>query len=178
MEYYRNSIKFYGLSQYRQTRTIEDNSSVSTLKLLYYYHFWDYINRYGQQINFSESTEVYGMYLYGVKSGESTEKVKIQLTGFYDKKPNSTIYHSQLINISNALGWHYQDISSSSQILGKGDYYLLIDGSDLDTGDPSYYLGCNLISPTYPLFWEWEVHNFGGESTYQREPFLCKIVQK
>ena len=118
-------LNFTNISQYRQIRTIESNISVSSFKPIYYSRWWDYIRRYGQQINFSEPTEVYGVYLYGFKTYIATEIVYVRLTGFDDitHKPNNTVYHSQLINISNVLGWYYQDFSSSPLTFYNDDYY-------------------------------------------------------
>ena len=153
-------------------------------KPLYYNKLWDYIRRYGQQINFSEPTEVFGVHLYGFKTFETTEIVNIQLRGFdnANKKPNTTVYHCQPINISNVLGWHFQDFSSSNlPIFYKDDYYILVNGENIGSSDPIYYFGCNIKSPTYPSLYECEtndVSNMNDYITYLKEPFMCKILQK
>ncbi|MFX0070798.1 MAG: hypothetical protein ACFFAO_06885, partial [Candidatus Hermodarchaeota archaeon] len=145
-------VNFTDLKQYRQLRTIEENISVSSFKALYYDNLLDYVIRFGQQINFSEPTEVYGVYIYGFKTIEATEIVEVELRGFEESnhKPNTTEYITpQPLNISNNLGWYYQNFSGSSPlILQNSNYYLLINGEDLWGGgsDPYYYFGCNLKS--------------------------------
>ena len=61
-------LNFTNISQHRQLRTIEGNTSSVLFKPLYYYSKFNWIDYYGQQINFSEPTEVFGIYLYGFKT--------------------------------------------------------------------------------------------------------------
>ena len=70
-------LNFTNINQHSQLRTIEGNSSTSSLKQIYYYSPkpWsvEFINLYGQELNFSETTQVLGVYLYGYVSGPPDE---------------------------------------------------------------------------------------------------------
>ena len=177
-------LEFTNISQYRQLRTIEENISVSLLKDFYYFGQNDWADGLGQQINFSEPTNVYGIFLYGFKSFAATEIVNITLMGFDDVTyfPNTTVYHTQLINMSTTFGWYFQDFSSSPLTFYRDEYYIIIDGIEVYGQHPNYYFGYNKFSPTYPYLWEWERKSSGswpdGEDILQGEPLLCKILQK
>ena len=176
-------LNFTNINQHRQLRTIEDNISESLFKPLYYSIPMNYISMYGQEINFSVPTEVFGIYLYGYKQRPSEESVWVRFRGFDDntKTPNSTTYESRKLNIADDIiniGWYYQNFTSSSSLIFNNDeYYIVIDGSSLSKFDPNYNFAYNEKNPKYPLLWEW-VRNNNGDSKCQGEPFLCKILQK
>jgi hypothetical protein len=175
-------LNFTNINQHRQLRIIEDNISESLLKPLYKSNPMNYIDMYGQEINFSEPTEVFGIYLYGFKTSPSEESVWVRFRGFDDstQTPNSTTYESRKLNIADEMiniGWYYQNFTSSSPLIfNKDEFYIVIDGSSM-SWSTTYYFACNPKNPTYPLLWEWE-RNDDGVSKDQGETFLCKILQK
>ena len=175
-------LNFTNINQYSQLRTIEGNTSVSLLKPLYFRTLGNYIDLYGQEINFSEPTQVYGVYIYGFRTDLPVDTVYVRLTGFNDitYEPNSTLYRSREINISSSLEWYYQDFSSSPLIFNTDEYYLLIDGIEV-YDQPDYYFGFNSQNPTYPSLWQCERNDDSApdyDDPDQGEPLLCKILQK
>ena len=69
----------------------------------------------GVQMNITEPTRIFGVYIYGAATSQSIVDVtKVQITG-YDSEgflqdcPNSTIYGSTDLNMTrDVLGWHLQ----------------------------------------------------------------------
>lgn len=177
-------LNFTNISQHRQLRTIEGNLSEVSFKDIYYSKSKDWRDYFGQHINFSEPTEVYGVYIYGFKTFQAIETVEVFFTDFDDGNqfPGfNDIYPSgprPKINISTNPGWYYQDFSSSSLIFDNDDYYFIIDGYDVWSGYPNYYFGYNKKNPVYPLLWEWERNYDDDEIIYQGEPFMFKMLQK
>jgi len=154
-------LNFTNINQHRQLRTIEGNTSAISLKDIQFTNNKDWRDYFGQHINFSEPTEVYGVYIYGLKTFQAIETVEVFFTDFDDGNqfPGfNDIYPSgprPKINISTALGWYYQDFSSSSLIFDNDYYYFIIDVYYVWSVYQNYYFVYNNKNPVYPLLYEW-----------------------
>ncbi|MHA2048245.1 MAG: hypothetical protein ACW986_01390 [Promethearchaeota archaeon] len=133
------------------------------------------------QINITEPTEIYAAHIYGVMSkAATTTDIHVQING-YDSgsdQPNTTIYGSTLINITNQTKWHIQNFATPI-FLPIGDYYLVINGSEMLPQDAAkYYWGFNDINPKNPNFYAWEYIGGLWINNITGAPFLYKLDQK
>ncbi len=86
---------------------------------------------YGVEINIIEPTILFGVYIYGYITGTPVQPVYVQIQG-YDiptNSPDENILGNTVINISTP-GWH-QQIFEYEVSLSPGNYYLVINGSEL-----------------------------------------------
>ena len=132
----------------------------------------------GVQINISETTTLFGVYLYMLKNRDVIDPVYVQINGFTDdgsNKPNDTIYCSTLINVSSTEGWYFQNFTNPIE-LPQGKFYLVVNGTEFssdtkyrwfhDKNNPE-----NLYTHTSEFSGNWK----DGETG---EPFLYKLVQR
>ncbi|KKM86421.1 hypothetical protein LCGC14_1279160 [marine sediment metagenome] len=135
---------------------------------------------YAVQINLSESTEIYGVEIYGREVNPATSiNLTVQINGYdsLSDEPNGTIYGSTTLNMSSTIGW-YKQTFTSPVILSKGNYYLILNGTEMIQPDnPSYYWYFNEISPNNPEFFVWE-YKGGWTNDVPGEPFLYKLDQR
>jgi len=93
----------------------------------------------GVQIQLNVSTTIYGVYIYARKIITS-EIIQVQLRG-YDSvhdTPNNTIYSSTNINVNTTAGWYFQNFSTPIS-LPIGNYFLVLNGTNISTGPNTYY---------------------------------------
>ena len=130
----------------------------------------------GIQINLTEATRIFGAYIYGYKSPETTKIIQVQIRGYDDaeNKPNDTIYTFTNINVSLIPGWYFQSFNSSVS-LPKGNYYLVLFG--YVSGDNNYYWAYNENDPKDPNLYTSKYTNNWWIGT-QNAPYLYKLVQK
>ncbi|MHA1912772.1 MAG: hypothetical protein ACW986_01395 [Promethearchaeota archaeon] len=135
---------------------------------------------YGVEINFTEPTTIFGVYIYGYMTGTPVKPVYIQIQG-YDggtNSPNEIILGTTLINISTP-GWHLQMFEEEVS-LPAGNYYLVINGSEMTwPADQSKYnwlyngsgsLNANLHTAVLDGS-SWSEEDVG-------KPLLYKLVQR
>ena len=100
---------------------------------------------YGVEINISENTTIYGVYIYGFKNALANTLINVQING-YDSAlnaPNNTIYGIPIsFNITEHLGWHCQKFSKPID-LPVGKYFLVLKSSESLTAKDIYYWGYN-----------------------------------
>ncbi len=171
-------LNFTDIKQEREIKIIEHNATdFETLS--------SSIRALGVQINISEPTTIFGVYIFGaVTSDFETESIYVQING-YDSgpdEPNDVIYGSTSLNASKTLGWHLQSFDEGIP-LDPGQYYLVVNGIDYpDFGNLNFLWFFNDESPNFPnlyiayyyrLFatWAWR-------SATQGKPFLYKIIQR
>jgi len=132
----------------------------------------------GVQINLTESTIIYGAYLYGYVYPSTTEAIQVQIRGYDDvyNRPNSTIYHSQELNISNTPIWHIQNFTTPVS-LPKGQFYLVLNGSGIDSNSSDFYWAYNGVDPINPSLYTSE-YKSSWSSGVQNKPYLYKLIQK
>ena len=170
-------LNFTDIKLDREVITIEDQQ----------YGVYDYIykrnpsqRRYGLgvQINLTEATIIKGVYMYGYKSPETTELIDIQLRGYdsLNNKPNSTIYSSVNYNVSLIPGWYLQNFSNPIS-LSPGNYFLVLNGSNVISYSTNYYWAYNAFDPTNPNLYssEYITQWLNG---VQNAPYLYKLIQK
>lgn len=134
----------------------------------------------GTQIEILELTELFGVYIKGYKTPESTEIIKFQIQGFDEGNysPNNTIYRSIDLNISTSLDWYYQDFSSNPFKLPIGNYSLVMNGTNLLTDDQvKYYWQKDDLDPQIPNLYTSSYITSWSTGIVNRS-FLCKLHQK
>ncbi len=132
----------------------------------------------GVQINLTEATIIYGVYIYGYKTSETTELIDVQLRG-YDSlynKPNSTIYRSVNFNISHISGWYLQNFSNPLS-LSAGNYSLVLNGTNIVSAFTHYYWAYNDNDPMNPNLHSSEYISQWLDGV-QNSPYLYKLIQK
>jgi len=175
-------LNFSNIRLDREINIIEDNTTVG------FHTLGRDFRGLGVQINILEPTKIFGVYLYGVAPSPAIVDVtKVQITG-YNKgglnpdSPNTTIYGSTDLNMSNILGWHLQTFPDPID-LPIGQYYLIMNYTQIVSieGENIYWF-YNNISPLHPELhisfylrdlgiWHW---TRGDPGT----PFLHKIIQR
>lgn len=138
------------------------------------------IQGYCVQINVTELTLIFGVYIYGSGPEVAINDVYVQITGYDNNtnSPNAYIYTSTLINVSEVPDWYFQKFSTPIS-LPVGHYYLVLNGSALTEFDPLYFWARARIPNNpklYTSFFEsdWSVGSTGNNN----EPFLYKLVQR
>ncbi|MFX0180437.1 MAG: hypothetical protein ACFE78_09610, partial [Candidatus Hodarchaeota archaeon] len=168
-------LNFSNIKLQREIKPIEDQ------------HYGDYGNIYytnpswkthglGVQINLTETTRIFGAYIYGYKSPETTEIIQVQIRGYNDaeKKPDDNIYAFTNINVSLIPGWYLQIFNSSVE-LPKGNYYLVLFG--IVSGGTDYYWAYNEDDPKDPNLYTSKYTN-NWNTGVQNAPYLYKLIQK
>jgi hypothetical protein len=134
---------------------------------------------YGVEINITESTVLFGAYIYGYITGTPVLPVYVQIQGYEigTDAPDENILATTSINISNP-GWHLQTFEEEVS-LAPGSYYLVINGSELTFPlDKSTYnwfyngsgsINTNLNTAVYDG--DWKQYDVG-------KPFLYKLIQR
>lgn len=141
---------------------------------------------WGVQINITEEpTLIYGVYIFGYWFNEDDElpsdPIWVEIRGYDPSdKPNNTIYRSTLIDMGTnplTVGWYFQDFSQPEPLsLNKGQYYLVINGTEIDKDQTEYfwYLNDPSIIPN--------LHICKYEGTWQSadidKAFMYKIEQR
>ena len=170
-------LNFTDIKLEREIKTIEDQR----------YGVYDYIyirnpaqKRYclGVQINLTEATIIYGVYMYGYKTSETIELIDVQIRGYdnSNNKPNSTIYSSVNFNVSLIPGWYLQNFPDPIS-LSTGNYFLVLNGSNIISDSTYYYWAYNDFDPTNPNLHssEYITQWLNG---VQNSPYLYKLIQK
>ncbi len=170
-------LNFTDIKLERETKTIEDQ------QYGHYGHIYtksSSLKRYGLgvQINLTEATIIYGVYIYGYKTSETTELIDVQLRGYdnLNNKPNSTIYRSANFNVSLIPGWYLQTFSNPIS-LSTGNYFLVLNGSNIVNASTHYYWASNEEDPTNP-----NLHSSEYISQWldgiQNSTYLYKLIQR
>ncbi|MFX1530796.1 MAG: hypothetical protein ACFFBC_06760, partial [Promethearchaeota archaeon] len=134
---------------------------------------------YGVELNITEPTILFGVYIYGYITGTPVYPVYVQIQG-YDvgiDAPDENILGSTLINISSP-GWHLQMFEEEIS-LTSGKYYLVINGSELEfPADKSTYNWFYNSSGTLNPLLNTAVYDNDWKKDKTGEPFLHKLVQR
>jgi hypothetical protein len=143
---------------------------------------WKEKKGYGVEINVTESTIIFGAYLYSyyVPINPSIP-VYVQIQGYdiINNAPDNNVLGSTMINISEIPHWYYQEFDEEVE-LSPGQYYLVINGSLLGpTTDKTtynwFYNQSSFINPGLHTAVhdgvKWDEENVG-------KPFLHKLIQR
>ena len=170
-------LNFTNIKLKQETKTIEDGFDYN-YKRIYRQNPTFRAHGYGIQINITEPTILYGVYLFGYKSPSTNETIQVQIRGYddVDSKPNNTIYTSTTLNMTFDYGWHKQTFATPI-FLTNGSYYLVLNGSNVNDPDTNYFWAYNDFDPSYPglhlseLINQWSVGITGSSLLY-------KLIQK
>ncbi|MFW9968886.1 MAG: hypothetical protein ACFFDF_01715 [Candidatus Odinarchaeota archaeon] len=160
----------------KEIKTIEDSTDGS-----YKITLGNAIKGWGVQLNITEPTILFGVYILGYRSiNPPVAPVYFQLTG-YDgatNTPNSNIMRSTSLNISTIPFWYSQTFEHEIS-LAPGQYYLTINGSQLVPAEKTtyywYYNDTNSVNK-YLHTSKYDGSNWNLEAT--GEPLLYKIIQR
>ena len=134
-------LNFTDIKLGKETKTIEEGGSSTN------YEKVDLSDQgWGVQINITETpTTIFGVYIYGYMGLKNdilpTEEVFVQIQGYengIENKPNGTILRNMSINMGRLVGWYLQEFSQSIS-LSAGQYYLVINGTNLNKDDTIYH---------------------------------------
>jgi len=134
---------------------------------------------YGVELNITEPTIVFGVYIYGYITGTPAQPVYVQIQGYNlgTDAPDENVLGSTLINISSP-GWHLQ-MFEEEVLLPSGKYYLVINGSELTfPGDKSTYNWFYNSSGSLNPFLNTAVYDDEWKQIDIGEPFLHKLIQR
>jgi len=168
-------LNFSNINLQSEVKTIEDQEHGDYEPIYYSMPSWKTYGL-GVQINLTETTRIFGTYIYGYKSPETTDMIQVQIRGYNaaENKPNDTIYTFTNINISLIPRWYFQSFNSSVS-LPKGNYYLVLFG--IVNGDSNYYWAYNEDDPKDPNLYTSKYTNDWWIGT-QNAPYLYKLIQK
>jgi len=174
-------LNFTGIKLEREVKVIEDQE-IYGQNFIYYNNPSQKRLQLGVQLNISETSTIYGVYIYGKKINGTVTDIKFQINGYDEatNKPNNTIFSQIDLNISINEGWHYQDFSSSPKTLVKGNYSLVMNGTEIGaTTDKNsiYYWKFNEIDPVKPNLYISEFEN-SWSTPEVNSTYLHKLVQK
>ncbi|MFX1586941.1 MAG: hypothetical protein ACFFC1_02195 [Promethearchaeota archaeon] len=168
-------LNFSNIKLQREIKPIEDQPQ-GTYGRIYYDTPSKRRHGLGVQINLTETTTLFGTYIYAYKPETTTQIIEVQIRG-YDNgyhRPNNTIYALTDINVSSIPGWYYHNFSSPVK-LSKGNYYLVIFG--IVSGDTEYYWAYNEEDPKNPSLYTSSYTN-NWNTGVQNAPYLYKLIQK
>ncbi|MFX1320575.1 MAG: hypothetical protein ACFFAQ_02915 [Promethearchaeota archaeon] len=134
------------------------------------------------QIQLNESETLLGVYVYGKKEIHTTPKIiQVQVRGYdtLNDIPNNTLYLTMDINMSDVEGWYLQAFPSKLT-LPKGDYFLVLNGSNIiSVDDDRYHWYYNDNDPIYP---DLLISQFLNTETWttgiSNSPFLYKLIRE
>lgn len=137
------------------------------------------------QLNISESTTIFGLYLYCRKTLEANVPILFQVRGFNTetKTPTNTPYYINMtLNVSTDPKWYYQNFTSPLY-LSKGNYSLVMNGSKLQVDSSFtkkyfwYYIDPQ-YTPKTPNLYISEYKTTTWSNVVVNSTFLYKLVQK
>ena len=173
------NLKFSNLTFYKETVIIEDQSV--DYERVYYQN--PTFHNYGlaTQIKLNERATIYGVFIYGRRVASQDIQVQIQGYNGINNTPNGTILASTIINMSSTNGWYFQNFSIPIT-LPKGNYFLVLNGTNLSSAGNTYYWYYNSSpkdpslnsSSGYETSWIDGVNNktFLYKLNYKVEPLL------
>jgi hypothetical protein len=144
----------------------------------------DIAKGYAVQINITEPTEIYSVHIYGVKiKNATTTTITVQINGYdsISEQPNNTnntIFASTSLNMTNQIGWYIHHFSSPV-LLPKGDFYLVLNGTEMAPQEKvDLYWGLNNLNPYNPNLYIWKHDGTNWIENATGEPFLYKLDQR
>jgi len=174
-------LNFTDIKFGKELKIIEDQIYVGDYDRIYYQHNGLRTQGLGIQIKLTEPTTIYGVELYGDKIELGTTIIEVQIRGYdaLNNKPNSSVYSSMEINMSTTEGWHRQ-IFPSSILLPEGNYFLVINGSDVVTvNDDRILWYYNNINPSdSSLYASYYDQTDQWSTGIQTHTYLHKLIQK
>ncbi|MFW9771931.1 MAG: hypothetical protein ACFFEO_07180, partial [Candidatus Thorarchaeota archaeon] len=176
------NLNFTDIKLEREIITIEDNTTVG------FHTLGKDVRGMGVQINITEPTKIFGVYIYGVATSPAIVDItNVQINGYNSggllpDSPNNIIYGSTKLNMTNSLGWHYQKFQNPVD-LSIGQYYLLLNVTQFIAIEGStIYWFYNDANPNHPnlhiSFYVRELTVWHWTRGKQGSPFLYKVLQR
>jgi len=131
------------------------------------------------QIQLNESETLSGVYIYGQKDIHNPKIIQVQIRGYdtVNDIPNNTLYLTMDINMSNVEGWYLQAFNSTLT-LPKGDYFLVLNGSNLLNNDDIYQWYYNDNDPKYPSLLISQYTDSTWTTGISNSSFLYKLIRE
>ncbi len=174
-------LNFTDIKFGKEIKIIEDQNYTSISDEIYHQTNSDWVRGLGVQIKLTEPTTIYGVDLYGEKVERGETIIDVQIRGYdaLNNKPNSSVYSTVEINMSTTEGW-YRQTFPSSVLLSAGNYFLVINGSDVVTvNDDRILWYYNHINPSDPSLYTSYYNNTEQWSVgIQNYTYLHKLIQK
>jgi hypothetical protein len=167
----------------KEVKTIESQNYTGFYDHVYYQQNNDWFHGLGIQIKLTEPITIYGVDLYGKREKDNPKAINVQIRGYdaLNNKPNSSIYSTVEINmsISEGEGWYRQTFPSPI-LLSEGNYFLVINGSDIFTvSDDRIWWYYNNVNSSDPTLYSSYYDEAGQWSTgIQNHNYLHKLIQK
>jgi hypothetical protein len=133
------------------------------------------------QIKIPAFTRIYQIRIYAKNISDSKLKAPIylQINGYdsQENEPNSTIYGEQIeLNVTGGSDWYIHKYSDPVN-LTKGDYTLILNGTQMNNDDnEKYFWKYNDSNPKYPDLYRWVYRN--DWQTAIQGVFLYKLDQQ
>jgi len=136
---------------------------------------------HGVQLNITEDITLLGVYIYGYLELESISHVYVQINGYdqFNDWPNNTVYGEPVqINMSGIPNWYIQSFSEPIP-LSKGNYYLVINGSEYNPSDNSkHFWYLNRDDSIHPNLYTSKYGSGSWSIQDQGKPFRHKLIQR
>jgi len=166
----------------KELKIIESQNYTGNYSRVYYQNTGDKIHGLGVQLKLTEPTTIFGVDLYGEKIERTNPTViDFQIRGYdaLNNKPNSSIYSTMEINMSTTERW-YRQILPSPILLTEGDYFLVINGSNVGSvNDDRIWWYYNNINPNDPSLYASNYNETDQWNTgIQNHAYLHKLIQK
>ncbi|MFX0069484.1 MAG: hypothetical protein ACFFAO_00120 [Candidatus Hermodarchaeota archaeon] len=167
-------VNFTDIEFNRELRIIEDEADA--------YNSIDKINIQGLsvQLNITDPTILYGVYIYGrAINPKLADTVIFEIQGYdsLNNRPDGVASFSQALNMSEDLTWHYQNFTTA-QPLSKGNYSLVLRQSTIQLPTTRYVWYYSYNEPNYPdLHISFEQGGIWSPG-YSGTPQLYKLDQK
>ena len=175
-------LNFTDIKFGKELKIIEAQNYTGISREIYTQGPGDWNRGLGIQIRLTEPTTIYGVDLYGEKVERGDTIIEVQIRGYdaLNNKPNSSVYSTVEINISTTEGW-YRQTFPSSVLLSAGNYFLVINGSDvLTVNDDRIFWSYNNINPRDPSLYASNYTDQTGQwsTGIQHYTYLHKLIQK
>ena len=175
-------LNFTDIKFGEEIKIIEDQNYTGISDEVYYKNGVEWVSGLGVQIKLTEPTTIYGVDLYGEKEDRGNPTIiNVQIRGYdaLNNKPNSSIYSTMVINMSTTEGWYRQTFPSSI-LLSAGNYFLVINGSNVVTViDDKILWYYNNINPSDPsLNASYYDQTEQWSTGIQNHTYLHKLIQK
>ncbi len=165
----------------KELKIIEGQNYTGDYDRVHYQQSSDRTHGLGIQLKLTEPTTLYGVDLYGKKLERGITIIEVQIRGYdaLNNKPNGSVYSTMEINISITEGWHRQ-IFPSPILLPKGNYFLVINGSDVvSVNDDRIWWYYNNIDPSdQSLYTSYYNETDQWSTGVQNHIYLHKLIQK
>jgi len=135
-------LNFTNIEFSNETKVIEDQHFGSIDARVYHKNNPFRIQGQAMQISLTEPTIIYGVEIYGWNNSSTLGTPLLQIRGYDDinMNPNNTLYSSTNLNLSSTPGWYITNFPAPI-LLSKGNYFLVMNGSALPSGESDLTIG-------------------------------------